>query len=58
MAKSIITLDLARKRRQTGSIHKPEDKVTINLLRDRLRGLPQLILIIYLNLIEKYIKQT
>ncbi len=52
MAKSIIMLDLANKRRQISRIHKPKDKVAINILRDRILDLPQLILIIYLKLME------
>lgn len=52
MVKSIIKLDLVNKRRQISCLRKPEDKVAINILRDWVLDLSQLILIIYLKLME------
>lgn len=54
MVKSIIKLDLVNKRRQISSLRKPEDKVAINILRDWILDLSQLILIIYLKLMEEW----
>lgn len=52
MAKSIRILDLINKRRQTSRIRKPYDKEAINIVRNRILDLSQLILIIYLKLME------
>lgn len=52
MVESWIVLDLVNKRGQTSRIHKPQDEIAIHILLDRILDLSQLILIIYLNLME------
>lgn len=52
MVEGRIVLDLVNQRGQTSRIHKPQDEVAIHILLDRILDLSQLILIIYLNLME------